>query len=187
MTEEEKATVSDDGSESGEEEEEYEVEKILDRRPNKAIKGSYEYQLKWKGYDEPSWEPEESLSCPELLEAFKKKYAEKQAKSPSTPTTPANGTKPKRAKDKTPESSGKLIKKNKSADDGAPKVGFEFGDEVEDIIGARMEDELMLFVSWKGKDEQTFVPSRVINKRIPFQVIAFYESRLRFEDFGKKK
>lgn len=28
------------------------------------------------------------------------------------------------------------------------EFGFEFGDEVLDIIGARMDDELKLFVSW---------------------------------------
>jgi len=50
-------------------EEEYEVEEILDKRKHyKKI----QYLVKWKGYplSEASWEPESNLNCPELLKAF---------------------------------------------------------------------------------------------------------------------
>ena len=52
-------------------EEEYEVEKILDKRKHY---GKIQYLIKWKGYplSEASWESENNLNCPDLLEEFNK-------------------------------------------------------------------------------------------------------------------
>ena len=53
-------------------EEEYSVEKILDKRfdPNDKV----EYLIKWKGYDDSdnTWEPIENIFCDDLLEDFEK-------------------------------------------------------------------------------------------------------------------
>ena len=45
-------------------EEEYEVDRILKDRRIRAKKGKWciEYQVQWKGYKEPTWEPSENLS-----------------------------------------------------------------------------------------------------------------------------
>ena len=47
---------------------EYEVEAILAERNTSTEK---EYRVKWKNYDELSWEPERNLHCPDLFKAFK--------------------------------------------------------------------------------------------------------------------
>lgn len=64
------------GSETGEE---YVVEKILDKR---VVSGKVEYLLKWKGYgdEDNTWEPEDNLGCPELIQAFEKQWEENQRK-----------------------------------------------------------------------------------------------------------
>lgn len=59
------------------EEEEYEVEKVVDK---KSIGGKVHYLLKWKNYpdSENTWEAEEGLQCPELIEEFEKILREKK-------------------------------------------------------------------------------------------------------------
>ncbi|EFX82496.1 hypothetical protein DAPPUDRAFT_9024, partial [Daphnia pulex] len=55
-----------------EEEEEYIVEAIVDRR---SKNGHVEYLLKWIGYsdEDNTWEPQKNLNCTDLMAALKAK------------------------------------------------------------------------------------------------------------------
>ena len=54
------------------------VEKIVDRRHGPS--GRVEYYLKWKNYpdSENTWEPEDNLDCPDLIEEFERKRRQSQ-------------------------------------------------------------------------------------------------------------
>ncbi|ORY89455.1 hypothetical protein BCR35DRAFT_300644 [Leucosporidium creatinivorum] len=69
-----RASTSLDSASSSDSDEEdtYVVEAVLKRRV--GADGDWEYLVKWEGYsgdEATTWEPEENLNCPELLQEFK--------------------------------------------------------------------------------------------------------------------
>merc|ERR1712080_297110 len=146
-------------------EEEYTVEKVVDKRTGKS--GKIEYLLKWKGYGDKdnTWEPKENLDCHDLMKDFEKNYAAKKAtdqkrKAPAATATPNTAEKKKRSEGEKPR-------------------GFARGLDPERIIGATgSSGELMFALKWKGSDEADLVPSREANVKCPQLVIKFYEERL---------
>uniref|UniRef100_A0A347ZJG3 Heterochromatin protein 1 n=1 Tax=Reticulitermes speratus TaxID=60591 RepID=A0A347ZJG3_9NEOP len=148
-------------------EEEFSVEKVLDRRMRN---GKVEYYLKWKGYssEDNTWEPEENLDCPDLISEFeenrkKKEQAKKDDKRKKRGSSP---------EDKKPA-------KRKQTDEDKKPLGFDRGLEPEKIIGATdSSGELMFLMKWRGTDEADLVPAKKANVRCPQIVIQFYQERL---------
>lgn len=193
-------------SDSESSEEEYVVEKIVDRRERK---GKIEYLLKWKGYDSSAntWEPKENLECPELIKAFedtrvpakketKEKEKEKKKPKPSSTTGSSGSSKRKESDaendatdddDKDDNASTKSSKSKSTtaaadndaaaSDDGMN--GFEKGYTPEKILGAtEANNELLFLIQWKDKDKAQLVSSKEARKHCPQLVIDFYEERL---------
>ncbi|QQP37723.1 Chromobox protein -like protein 1 [Caligus rogercresseyi] len=177
-----------------EEEEEYSVEKVLDKRV--AKNGKVEYLLKWKGYgdDDNTWEPKENLDCESLIDTFEKcRKASKKTEgssgntnsssSSSSSTAAKVGEKRKSSisaeKSGTPSSnSSSSVKQGRKSEEDRPR-GFERNLDPERIIGATdSSGELMFLIKWKGSDEADLVPAREANVRCPQTVIKFYEERL---------
>lgn len=164
-------------AEEEEDEEEFTVERVVDTR---VRGGKREYLLKWKGYpdSENTWEPEENLDCPELIQAYEDKVKkEREEKGSAGPAS----SKKRKAGDKDDSSStASSTKKKKVTEDEANKPrGFDRGLHPERIIGATdSSGELMFLMKWKDSDEADLVPARQANVKCPQIVIAFYEERL---------
>jgi len=152
-----------------EEEEEYTVEKVVDKRI--ASGGKIEYLLKWKGYgnEDNTWEPKENLDCKDLIAEFERKLKEEGSKKDAKKkTAAAAGT-----SGPTPDK-----KRKSTADDDRPR-GFSRGLDPERIIGATdSSGELMFLIKWKGSDEADLVAAREANLKCAQTVIKFYEERL---------
>jgi len=158
----------------------------MNRRVTKE--GVTEYLLKWKGYTTPSWEISDNVLCTDLIKEFEDSQPPKTPRKKATTPVKRKGTPGSKGK---ADGRGKRKKQDINtypSSDHDLKVGFEHGDEVQDIIGARMEDELFLYVSWNRKPDypMSFIPARVANEKIPQKVIAFYESRLKFDQHLKE-
>lgn len=172
------------------EEEEYVVERIVDKRVNKS--GKTEYFLKWKGFPESenTWEPEENCDCVDLIAAFeaKSKTTDKKTKR-RTETDFTNPKKIKKNGDSTltrdsidvqPTSDLRKEEKEVESDQSDQKErGFDRGLEPEKIIGATdSSGNLMFLMKWKDSDEADLVLAKTANVRCPQVVIQFYEERL---------
>ncbi|XP_053684488.1 chromobox protein homolog 1-like isoform X1 [Sabethes cyaneus] len=180
---------------------EFSVEKILDRR---VVNGKVEYYLKWKGYssDENTWEPEENLDCPDLIQAFEdaRKKKEKDGKLSSScalePVYPcvdfstgkeeSSGRKVGRKSGVSDDSKAPAAKRKSTAGEDK-KIGFDRGLEPEEILGATDHNgQLMFLMKWKDAANADLVPAKQANVKCPQIVIKFYESRLTWQTSEKK-
>ncbi|CAG7835779.1 unnamed protein product [Allacma fusca] len=132
---------------------EFIVEKVLAKR---VANGKIEYLLAWKGYgpEENTWEPEENLDCPELIEEYEKN-----------------------TKDEDPDKILETIKITPVAKP-KPRRGFDRGLKADFIVAATHADnQLMYLIKWKGCDDADLVPSVQANFKCPDVVIKFFEER----------
>ena len=82
--------MAEDGAQP---EEEYVVEKIVDRRERNGVT---EYFLKWKNYPDAdnTWEPVLNLDCPALIDQYEKAAARSQKKPAAEKKKPTRQKKP---------------------------------------------------------------------------------------------
>eukprot|EP00092_Neocalanus_flemingeri_P041352 GFUD01045026.1.p1 GENE.GFUD01045026.1~~GFUD01045026.1.p1 ORF type:complete len:169 (-),score=42.37 GFUD01045026.1:140-646(-) len=151
--------------------EEYEVEKILEKRVEKG--GYTEYLVKWRNYEDPeenTWEPVDNLADAEkAIKAFEKDLEAKNV------TIVAKNNKRKSGPNSVVQNTAKMPRvelKEKTK-------GFSRGLTAEKIIGVRKEPEKMFFlIKWKGSEDTDFVNAKEVKLKIPQVVIEFYEEKL---------
>ncbi|XP_017301205.1 chromobox protein homolog 1 [Diaphorina citri] len=184
--------MSDNESGSGNEEE-YTVEKILDRR---VVKGKVEYYIKWEGYgnDENTWEPEENLTCPDMIKEFEENRKNKEAKKKEKEkvTTKKSLSSVESSEENSKDSTSK--KRKESNDSSGKGINLYFiimwrytsGDiEVETYLSTTETDcKVILNKIWRV-DEADLVPAKEANLKCPQIVIKFYEERLTWNSSGR--
>ena len=134
---------------------EYEVEKVLEKR---FRKGRVEYFVKWKYYNETTWEPSCNLTnVQDLIDNFERKKVSQSVVSISNyylffliyllqPESPKKQTPAKEEKKKTEK---------------AEENNFEVEYEVEKVLEKRFrKGRVEYFVKWKNYDETTWEPSK---------------------------
>uniref|UniRef100_A0A1I8MM84 Chromo domain-containing protein n=1 Tax=Musca domestica TaxID=7370 RepID=A0A1I8MM84_MUSDO len=158
------APVEADEDDDGEgEEEEYEVKDIVGHKTERGV--SY-FLIRWKGYTkaDDTWEAEDSLNCPEIIDKYKKKQAAAAA-------TPKKGATPASKKGKKGAATPAAAKGNKNAkqkkqqqDDDDDEVEEEW--EVDKIIDYAEEKKGRVFrIRWKGfgPKHDTWEPEENLN------------------------
>ncbi|RVE62590.1 hypothetical protein OJAV_G00158510 [Oryzias javanicus] len=161
---------------------EFAVEKIIRRR---VFNGRVEYFLKWKGFTdaENTWEPEDNLDCPELIEEFLRNahLSEEEEQSEQTVVP-----KEEMAEQETEISNelasashgdGYVLRSDDEQSDAPTDLSNYL--EPECIIGSTdRKGELMFLVKWKNSEDVALLPAREASTRCPQVVIDFYEQKL---------
>ncbi|KAK5612765.1 hypothetical protein CRENBAI_007472 [Crenichthys baileyi] len=178
-----KQTAKQRKTEETTEVQEFVVDKIIRRR---IFNGRVEYFLKWKGFTdaENTWEPEDNLDCPGLIDEFLRdahlssEAEEEQSEQQFIP-------KEEMAEQETEIS---CVRSQQQSNDGVLKPDDEESDaptdlsnylEPECIIGSTdKKGELMFLVKWKNSDDVALLSAREASARCPQVVIDFYEQKL---------
>lgn len=167
---------------------EFAVEKIIRRRVHE---GRVEYYLKWKGFTdaENTWEPEDNLDCPELIEEYLRNLSVSGETEPDGCQSTDLDVQPKQELTEIdtdmahPRSPVELIERsNEEAGDHSSEIPARDQSshpEPDCIIGSTdRQGELMFLIKWKNTDEVALLSAREASKRWPQMVIGFYEDKL---------
>ncbi|XP_057689240.1 chromobox protein homolog 3b [Corythoichthys intestinalis] len=151
---------------------EFVVEKITRRR---IFNGRVEYFLKWKGFTEAdnTWEPEDNLDCPELIEEYLRNHLSSKNEEEGQEFVP------KEEMLEETEISPPQIRAQHCLDDPDSPAGLDAYPELECIIGSTdRRGELMFLVKWKNSGDVALLPAHEASARCPRAVIDFYEQKL---------
>ncbi|RXN00455.1 Chromobox protein-like 3 [Acipenser ruthenus] len=154
---------------------EFVVEKIIERR---VVEGKVEFYLKWKGFTDAdnTWEPEENLDCPELIEEFLKTLNISPEIDETSNQLLVEQNEVEESSKECQADEPQEANENEEADQ---PTGFASGFEPERIIGSTdSKGELMFLMKWKDSKEVELVPAREASVKCPQVVIAFYEDKL---------
>ncbi|XP_056141826.1 chromobox protein homolog 3b isoform X2 [Lampris incognitus] len=161
---------------------EFVVEKILRRR---VSNGRVEYFLKWKGFTDAdnTWEPEDNLDCPELIEEFLKNLHLSGENGEGVTELQDSEFTPKEelAEQEAEISPQQHYAEQRDGNFGEPESPTDLSGylEPEYIIGSTdRQGELMFLVKWKNSEDVSLLSAREASARCPQVVVNFYEQKL---------
>ncbi|KAK4687303.1 hypothetical protein P7C73_g2814, partial [Tremellales sp. Uapishka_1] len=201
----------EDDEEEGDEEggEEYEIEAILD---HSLENGKYTYLVAWKNYgpEHNSWEPDEHLHAPEIVNKYMSKIKAaappitkkrgRQSASSSAPPPKAKVAKTRmngRGAGAGKRSAPIDVDEEELEDKGDPTVTYETThvdsmDKYEDVmdweevvteidsVERGPGDKLNVYMSMQG-GEKLSIPTEIAYARCPQKVLKFYEAHLKWK------
>lgn len=142
------AAANNGESTADEEEEDYEVEDIVD---HKTERKRIMFLVRWKNYGsaDDTWEPESSLSCPEIIAKYREAHPEVDAAGGGV-----GGKRKAGSADKSSEASSSNVTERSKKKANKPAVEPAKDDEeyeVDEIVGHKVERKKNLFlIRWKG-------------------------------------
>ncbi|EFO18180.2 hypothetical protein LOAG_10315 [Loa loa] len=169
--------------------EEYVVEKILDRRYNRRRK-RIEYLIKWAGYDnesENTWESAENCkSAPDAIREYEESLKKNATKYllRSRPVTMGSGSNDdekepsKFLKRKTDEIKKELYSEENSSDDSEEISSKRT--KVDCILGVKKQDNEILAVVRFEDGRYDLIPTQVLVSKCPKKLVNYYERSLKF-------
>ncbi|XP_015256268.1 chromobox protein homolog 3b [Cyprinodon tularosa] len=164
---------------------EFVVEKIIRRR---VLNGRVEYFLKWKGFTDAdnTWEPEDNLDCPGLIQEFlrdadlSKEAEEEQSEQQVIKEDMAE------QETEIQQSNNSVLKPDDEESDAPTDLSNYL--EPECIIGSTdRKGELMFLVKWKNSDDVALLSAREASARCPQVVIDFYEQKFTWDCRDEKQ
>lgn len=165
-----KAKLAEKEKEEEDEDVEYEVEDIIDHRKERG--GKMVYRIRWKNFKaaDDTWEPEATLTCPDIIKRYKAKLEKEDSAPPAKKGKPApKGKKGAAGKKATPKPSPKKRSAKESEDDDEDEDDEEDGAEyeVEKIIDVHFKrnGKRDYLVRWKGfsSKDDTWEPEEHLN------------------------
>ncbi|TDG42526.1 hypothetical protein AWZ03_011042 [Drosophila navojoa] len=152
-------------SDSEEEDKEYIVEKILDRRIHL---GELQYFVKWQNFpdEDNTWELAKFLDCESLIAQFESQRAKKNLK--------------RQAEIKINEIYVDKAKKFKIEPSLIMDSAFDYGHTAEQILYAiNCDGKITFLIQFKDLDLPELIACDVAYNHIPMMVIKFYEEHLK--------
>jgi len=160
---------------------EYEVEKIMDKR---VTKRGLEYKIKWKGFSNRhnTWEPENNLSCPNMIAQFEKSIGRGTGRSggkkrkalcnTSTNVATLNEIEKELNNNSLTKQAVSTSQVNKENELGA-------GIEPDQIIGAcEGDDGISYLMTWQGDKQSELISSDEALTKYPKLVQRFLDERM---------
>ncbi|CAL2049943.1 unnamed protein product [Caenorhabditis brenneri] len=144
----------------------YQVETVLDKRIND--KGEEEYEIKWVGYDETSWEPKRCLTlCQYSVDQFEKDYASRRRVLTGSQQSQPSGVPQLDLAPSTglPQSGPTPSSKSLLPGPSPPRTKEEDKlYQIEAVLDKRINDEgeEEYEIKWVGYDETSWEPKRCL-------------------------
>lgn len=162
----ENGSAGEDEEGSEEEEPEFEVANIVDKRTRK---GKIQYLVEWKGFDKSAntWEPKENLQCFDIIDAYEEEYGEETYDPSNTNKRPAaeESERPNKKSKDTKDSKKSSKKKSKYSDESDEFEASDDSDESSE--GEDSEDDRKKRKPVARKPVARRAPARRNNNRAP--------------------